>query len=204
MVAAAGLMAGLLGAAGARGAALKFDFKDPKGVNSVIFHLDAPLEAISGSASGIAGEVQFDPAHPEATKGRITVQAASMQVPNAMMKEHMLGKDWMDAATHAELAFEVVSLANVKSAGDLTTADAMGKLTLRGVTKNVTVPVKLTYLKDKLAARTGGQAQGDLLVIRSQFHVKRSDFGINPKAPADKVADEVQLTLSLAGAAPRG
>ena len=146
----------------------------------------------------------LDPAHPEATKGRITVQAASMQVPNAMMKEHMLGKDWMDAATHAELAFEVVSLANVKSAGDLTTADAMGKLTLRGVTKNVTVPVKLTYLKDKLAARTGGQAQGDLLVIRSQFTVKRSDFGINPKAPADKVADEVQLTLSLAGAAPRG
>lgn len=204
MAATAGLMATLMGAAAARAAALKFDFKDPKGVNSVTFHLDAPLEAISGSANGIAGEIHFDPANPGATKGRITVQAASMQVPNAMMKEHMLGKDWMDAATHAELGFEVVSLADVKTVGDLTTAEATGKLTLRGVTRTVTIPVKLTYLKDKLAARTNGQAQGDLLVIRSQFTVKRSDFGINPKAPADKVADEVQLTLSLAGAAPRG
>ena len=30
-----------------------FDFKDPKGVNNATFKLDAPLEAISGSANGI-------------------------------------------------------------------------------------------------------------------------------------------------------
>ena len=46
-----------------------FDFKDPKGVNNVIFKLDAPLEAISGSAGGISGTVTFDPAEPAATKG---------------------------------------------------------------------------------------------------------------------------------------
>ena len=31
----------------------------------------------------------------------------------------------------------------------------------------------------------------------------RSDFGINPKAPEDKVADTIDLTLSIAGASPR-
>ena len=45
--------------------------------------------------------------------------------------------------------------------------------------------------------------KGDLLVIRASFAVKRSDFGINPKAPEDKVADTIDLTLSIAGAAPR-
>ena len=29
-----------------------FDFKDPKGVNNAVFKLDAPLEAISGNATG--------------------------------------------------------------------------------------------------------------------------------------------------------
>ena len=190
-------------ALGAQAAAVNFDFKDPKGVNSVTFRLDAPLEAISGSASGVAGIVQFDPEHPGATRGKIVVLTASMQVPNAMMKDHMLGKDWMDAATHPEISFEVESLTHVKTTGDVTTADAEGKLTLHGVTKKVTVPVKLTYLKDKLGARTNGQVQGDLLVVRAQFTVKRSDYGINPKAPEDKVSDEVQLTLSVAGAAPK-
>ncbi len=36
-----------------------FDFKDPKGVNNAVFKLDAPLESINGSASGITGAVVF-------------------------------------------------------------------------------------------------------------------------------------------------
>ncbi len=50
-----------------------FDFKDPKRVNNAVFRLDAPLEAINGSANGISGTVTFDPAAPAATKGKIVV-----------------------------------------------------------------------------------------------------------------------------------
>jgi len=182
---------------------IKFDFKDPKGVNTVSFSMDAPLEAISGSAHGISGEVEFDPAKPEATKGKITVATASMHVPNPTMKEHMHAKDWMDVATYADLTFEAESLSDVQKSGDVYNGKVQGKMTLKGVTKPVTVPVKLTYLKDKLGARTNGRMQGDLLVLRAQFSVKRSEFGINPGAPTDKVSDEVELTLSLAGSAPK-
>ena len=35
------------------GSARTFDFKDPKGVNTIIFQLDALLESINGSAGGI-------------------------------------------------------------------------------------------------------------------------------------------------------
>ncbi len=185
------------------GAAAKFDFKDAKGVNTVNFNLDAPLEAISGTGNGIAGEVEFDAAKPAATKGRITLETASLQVPNSMMKEHMHGKDWMDVAAHPQIVFEIESLANASTSGDVTTADAKGSLTVKGVKKPVTIPVKITYLKDKLGARTNGRMQGDLLVVRAKFSIKRTDYGINPKAPEDKVADAVELTLSVAGAAPK-
>ena len=180
-----------------------FDFKDPKGVNTVTFTLDAPLEAIRGSANGISGEVRFDPAKPEATRGKIVVATASMHVPNPTMKDHMHAKDWMDVARHPELTFEAEALTDVQQSGDVFQGKAKGKLTMKGVSKSISVPVKLTYLKDKLGARTGGRMQGDLLVLRAQFSVRRGDFGINPGAPTDKVSDEVELTLSLAGSAPK-
>jgi len=179
-----------------------FDFKDPKGVNNAQFKLDAPLEAISGSASGISGTVTFDAANPGATKGKIVVAANSLTVPNAMMQGHLHGKDWMDVANHQEIVFEAKELKNVKTSGNTTTADAVGTFTLKGVARELTVPVKLTYLKDKLGQRVPN-LQGDLLVIRADFTIKRSDFGINPKAPTDKVADNIELTLSIAGAATR-
>ncbi len=186
----------------ASAAPLTFDFKDPKGVNNAVFKLDAPLEAITGSANGVSGTVTFDPADPAATKGKIVVSASSLHVPNPMMKEHMHGEQWLDVAKNKEITFEAKSLSNVKTTGDNTTADATGTLTIKGVAKEVTAPVKLSYLKDKLGMRVPNQ-KGDLLVIRASFAVKRSDFGINPKAPEDKVADTIDLTLSIAGAAPR-
>jgi polyisoprenoid-binding protein YceI len=181
-----------------------FDFKDPKGVNNAVFKLDAPLEAISGSANGISGSVTFDAANPGATKGRIVVDAATLHVPNPMMKEHLHGNQWLDVANHKEISFEARQLKNVKTTDNKTVADAVGALTIKGVTKELTVPVTLTYLKDKLGARVNKpDLQGDLLVIRANFPIMRSDFGINPKAPEDNVADTIDLTLSIAGASPQ-
>lgn len=179
-----------------------FDFKDPKGVNNAVFKLDAPLESINGSANGISGTVTFDPENPAATKGRIVVATASLHVPNPMMKEHLHSAMWMDVAKYPEIVFETVELKNVKTTGDTTTADVAGKFTVKGVTKTITAPAKLTYLKDKLGQRVPNQ-KGDLIVIRATFIIKRIDYGINPSASQDKVADEIYLTLSIAGAAPR-
>jgi polyisoprenoid-binding protein YceI len=194
------VMASLGGAALA--APQTFDFKDPKGVNNAVFKLDAPLEAINGSASGISGTVTFDPDQPAATKGRIVVASESLHVPNPMMKGHLHSDQWMDVAKYPEIIFEASALKDVKTEAGKTTANATGMLTIRGISKEMTVPVSLNYLKDKLELRVPNQ-KGDLLVIRANFVIKRSDFGINPKAPEEKVANEINLTLSIAGAAHR-
>ena len=179
-----------------------FDFKDPKGINNAGFKLDAPLESINGSASGIYGTVTFDPANPGATQGKITVATSSLIVPNPLQRQHMLGKEWLDATKFPTIVFESKELKNVQTAGDTTTANLTGTFTLKGVSKEITVLVKLTYLKDKLGERVPNQ-KGDLLVIRSNFTIKRSDFNINPGQFEDKVSDAIEITLSIAGASPK-
>lgn len=184
---------------GALSAPLTFDFKDPKGVNNAVFRLDAPLEAIQGSANGISGTVTYDPQNPGATKGKIVVTTASLHVPNPMMDGHLHGNQWLDAAANPEITFEAKELSDAKTTGDTTTAKVTGALTIKGTCKDITAPVKLTYLKDKLGQRVPNM-KGDLLVIRANFPIKRSEFGINPSAPTDKVSDEIEISLSIAGA----
>lgn len=188
----------------ASAAPMAFDFKDPKGVNNVQFSLDAPLESITGTATGVSGTITFDPANPAATTGRIVLAASSLTVGNSMMKEHLHSAGWLDVATYPEITFEAKKVANVKTTGDATTADLTGALTLHGVTKEITVPVSLTYLPGKLGARLGKpDLAGDLLVVRADFTVNRSDFGIKPGQMTDKVSEEIHLKLSIAGASSK-
>ena len=179
-----------------------FDFKDPKGINNAGFKLDAPLESINGSASGVSGTVTFDPENPGATTGKIIVATESLMVPNSMQRGHMLSDKWLDAKKNPEITFESKEFKNIKTDGGTTTADVTGTFTLKGVSKEITAPVKLTYLKDKLGDRVPTQ-KGDLLVIRANFSIKRSDFNINPGQYEDKVSETIELTLNIAGASSK-
>ena len=178
-----------------------FDFKDPKNVNNAVFKLDAPLESVNGSASGISGSVTFDPQNPGATTGKIVIASESLTVPNPMQKEHLHGPKWLDVANYPEITFEAKSLASISTTGDTTTADVTGTFTLHGVAKEITAPVKFTYLKGRLGDRVPNM-KGDLLVIRSTFSINREDFNIQKGKFEDKVANEIDLTLAIAGAAP--
>ena len=177
-------------------------YQDPKKVNNVIFQMDAPLEAINGSAMGISGKVSYDPASPAKTKGSIHLATATLHVGNPTMKEHIHGADWMNVTKYPEIKFTLSKLANLRKEGIHLLADAHGSMTIKGVTKPLVTSVKLTYLKDMLIKRN--RVPGDLLVIRSKFVVKRSAFGIRPGEKEEKVSDEIEISLNVAGAAPDG
>lgn len=181
-----------------------FDFKDPKGVNNVQFKLDAPLESITGTGTGISGTINYDPAAPAAVSGRIVLDAASLTVGNPVMAGHLRGEQWLDVAKFPTISFEAGSIANVKTQGAQTRADVTGMLVVKGVAKEITVPVTFTHLPDKLGARLGDEKiRGDLLVVRTSFEINRGDFSINAGQAADKVAETIHLSLSIAGAAAR-
>lgn len=191
-------------AAVAHAAPTSFDFKDPKGVNALGFSLDSVLEPIAGTAGGVAGTVSFDPSNPAATSGKIVVATKSLVVPNATMTEHLLGGQWLDAAANPEITFQLSKLEGVSTAGNVTSATATGKFTLKGVTKDIKVPVKLTHLADALGKRINKpEVKGDLLVLRGEFMIQRGDYGIQPGKNEDKVNPEIKITIAIVGSAPK-
>ncbi len=185
---------------GLRAETKTFDFKDPKGVNNVSFTLDAPLESISGTASDVSGTLTLDPENPGKVEGKIVVASESLHVPNPMMKSHLHGDGWLNVTEHETIEFEVKEVKIIERDGDSGTADVSGTFTLHGVSKDITVPAKVTYLPGRLGDRIP-DAKGDLLVIRADWTIKRSEHGIKPGEAEDKVADEVQLSMAIAGAA---
>lgn len=195
----AGCVGVAFGATAAFGEAAEYDFKDPKGVNCIAFSLDSLVEPFSGVASGVSGKVSFDPAKPEATTGKITVETKSLHLENKGMKDTLFGPDWLDASKNPKIEFAVKKVTEAKKSGsDVYELTVVGDMTCKGVTKEITVPVKATYLPGKLSERSG-KMSGDLLVLRSNFTLKRKDFGIKADMDGKVVAEDIEIRVSIAG-----
>jgi polyisoprenoid-binding protein YceI len=185
-----------------RAETLTFDFKDSRGVNNVAFRLDAPLESIKGTAKEFSGTITVDPANLSGARGRVAAATKSLIVPNPLMRMHLLSKDWLNAKAYPEISFEIRRVLVVeKESPDVSTVKVTGLFTLNGVSKEITADAKVTYMPGRLREASKGKREGDLLVIRSEFEIKRSDFGIRPREFLDRVADEIDLSLSIAGGA---
>lgn len=197
------LLAGGFIAAQAVAGPLPYDFKDPKGVNSASVHLDGDVEAINGYATGVSGIVTFDPEKPEATTGKITVDAKSLAFSNPMMTEHSHGAQWMDVAKYPTIEFTFKSIKKVDKKSDtLFVLTAVGDFLCHGVTKEMEVPVTVAYQKGRLAARFHNDQEGDLLVLKASFIVNRDVYGINAAMGQTVVAKDVEVSVAIVGANP--
>ena len=178
-----------------------FDFKDPKGVNHVMFMLDAPLEFISGNGNDIYGMVEFDKEHPEKTNGEIRLAVSSLSVSSKKMTNVMKGKKWLNLAKNKEIYFKFESIKVNKEEDTVVHADATGVLTLMGISKEVTVPVKITLAEGTAGKRSNSKTDTrDLLVVRSDFDIKLDTFGLILNAATKlKVANDVQIKVVIAG-----
>ena len=178
-----------------------FDFKDPKGVNHVMFMLDAPLEFISGNGNDIYGMVEFDKEHPEKTNGEIRLAVSSLSVSSQKMTNVMKGKKWLNLAKNKEIYFKFDSIKVNKEEDSVVHADATGVLTLMGISKEVTAPVRITLAEGVAGKRSNSKTDTrDLLVVRSDFDIKLDTFGLILNAATKlKVANDVQIKVVIAG-----
>lgn len=132
----------------------------------------------------VGGTVVFD---PEAKTGSvdINIDPKSVSTGSSIFNEHIQAADYLDTAKFPTASFKSTK---VNFEGDKP-ASIEGNLTLKGVTK----PVTLTVTNFKVAQHP--MLKKDTLGANATTTVKRSDFNMGKNAPA--VGDDVKIEISI-------
>lgn len=157
--------------------------------SSVGFRIRHFVTNVRGAFTVFSGAIQLDEARPENSSVEFSIQAKSVDTGNERRDGHLRSADFFDVANHPTITFKSTQVAKTGAKGYSVTGD----LTIRGVTKRITLPVTdLGRAKDS----RGGLKVG----FETETTLTRTDFGVNWNAPADNglmLGDEVQVEISL-------
>lgn len=123
---------------------------------------------VRGSFEKVSGTVKYDPNEPEKIVIDATIDAASINTGEAKRDEHLRSPDFFDVAKHPTLTFKSKK-AKVQGKGKL---EVIGDLTIRGVTKEVTLQVE--GLDQEIKDPWGNVRRGATATTR----INRKDFGL--------------------------
>ena len=137
---------------------------------------------VDGKFRKFDAQVSFDPKKPEAAKIAFTIDLASVSLGAAETEAEVVKPDWFDTKKFPQASFQSAA---VKSAGG-GKFEVAGKLTIKGVSQNVVVPVALTQA-------------GGITTATGAFVLKRLDFRIGDGDWKDTsmVANDVQVKFKL-------
>ena len=136
-----------------------------------------------GQFVNVQAQLTLDPANPSASTLTATIPLADVAPNDDRLKAHLQTADFFDTANHPTATF--VSRSVMVDSDDPTEATVVGDLTLRGVTKPVTIEVDFNQAGEAMGSYKAG--------FDGEATIKRSDFGINYALPA--VSDEVELHI---------
>jgi polyisoprenoid-binding protein YceI len=132
-----------------------------------------------------SGKFEYDPKNPTKSEFQFVIDVASLDTKSEKRDEHLRGPDFFNAKQFPDISF-VSKQVTVNGEA----LDVVGDLTMRGVTKEIVLP--LVYLG------SGPAPDGKThLGFTGKTVVKRSDFEM--KAYLPNIGDEVTLILSFEG-----
>ena len=138
---------------------------------------------VDGKFRKFDAKVAFDPKKPEAATIGFAIDLASVSLGAAETEAEVVKPDWFDTRKFPQATFQSSA---VKAAG-AGKYEVAGKLTIKGATQNVVVPVALVQA-------------GGTTTATGAFVIKRLDFRIGDGDWKDTsmVANDVQVRFKLA------
>jgi polyisoprenoid-binding protein YceI len=156
------------------------------------------ISTVTGSFSEVSGTFNVDPKNVKATTGSAVIKVASVNTNNVKRDGHLKSDDFFNAEQFPEIKFVSKSVRKVNMKDS--TAELVGDLTIRDVTKEIVLKVKGTGIlaKDPWGMeRAGFTATG---------RINRLDYNLKWSALLESggmvVAPEVDLVLAFEGVRP--
>jgi polyisoprenoid-binding protein YceI len=128
----------------------------------------AMVTKVRGGFNDFAGTFTVDAATPSASTAELTIEAASIDTRNADRDAHLKSNDFFAMDEHPQVAFRSTAVEQVSETDYRVTGD----LTLRGVTKPVTIDLEYTGA----AVDPWGNTR---VGFEGSTKVNRKDWGLN-------------------------
>jgi polyisoprenoid-binding protein YceI len=146
---------------------------------------------VKGSFGEFSGTINYDAEAPESMTASAVIQAASIDTKNADRDAHLRNEDFFDTEQFPEITFQTTSVSGTAPNITLT-----GDLTMKGVTKEISLPVELA---GPITDPWGNERIG----LSGEATINRKDFNINWSKTLDSgglvVADNVKLIIEIEG-----
>ena len=148
-----------------------------------IFHQG--LTHFHGRFDRLTGTLDFNAADPAKSAVSITIDTSSIDTPSPQLNQELSGPNVFDAQKFPTATFKSTSIQRTGP----TTGKITGDLTIRNITKPVTLDV--TFNGGSLSPMSNAYAIG----FSATTTIKRTDFGITGMRWEPLVSDDVKLTI---------
>jgi len=136
---------------------------------------------VYGTFSKFDGDLDFDTAQPEAAHAKLTIELSSIDAGSEDANTELQKPAWFDTGTYPVATFESTRFKNLGN----NRYQITGHLTLRGLTREVTVPVLL-------------KAENAIGIFDGELTLKRNDFRIGEGEWADTVvSNEINIRFRM-------
>jgi polyisoprenoid-binding protein YceI len=165
-------------------------FKVDKAHSQAEFRVRHMMSSVTGRFNDFGATIDLNRANPDASKVEFTIQTASIDTANENRDKHLRSADFFEVEKYPTIKFTSTKIAPAgKDRYDVT-----GKLTIRDVTKDVTLPVSfLGFAKDPWGNERAG--------FEIETTLNRKDYGLNWNKALDQggflLADDVKVLINI-------
>ena len=152
------------------------------------FHAEDTYDTFDGKTNKVSGSIVADPAAATSASVTLSVDLGTLDTGVGLRNREMRDR-YLETRKFPHAIFKSVSVAGPAAIAANSPVDikVTGDFTLHGVTKRMTIPVRVVVIPD-----------GDQIHATSTFNVKMPDFGIRvPKNVLVTVNDEVPVRLDV-------